>query len=142
MENIANNYDDIINMSHHISTTHPHMSIHDRAAQFSPFAALTGYDDQVAETARITDNFKELDSYDLNKLDIAINNLLNIKDLKKINVTLTIFVPDTKKEGGKYTSLTGNIKRIDTVNKKIIMTTGNIISFNVISKIQINDNNV
>ncbi|MBR2431755.1 MAG: hypothetical protein IKB23_02460, partial [Clostridia bacterium] len=102
-------YDDIINMPHHISHTRPRMSNYDWADQFSPFAALTGYDAAVKETERLTDQKLELtddEKIALNeKLQIIIENIDNIP-----NVTLTYFEPDKRKAGGKYITKSGKVK--------------------------------
>ena len=113
-------YDKIINLPHHVSSTRPHMSMIDRAAQFSPFAALTGYDAAVKETARLTEQQIELDEYEKAALDQRI--LLLQERLKELpEVTITYFVPDERKDGGKYVSITGAVKKIDTYEKQIVL---------------------
>ena len=106
----SNKYDKIINLPHHVSSTRPHMSMIDRAAQFSPFAALTGYDAAVRETARLTEQKIELDEYEKAALDQRI--LLLQEHLKELpEVTITHFVPDERKDGGKYVSITEAVKK-------------------------------
>ena len=123
---INKNYDDIINLPHHISNKHKQMSIEERSAQFAPFAALTGYDDAVSETARITENKIEKDS-DYNEiLDIKLN-ILNKRKNKKTIVTCTYFVPDLKKNGGKYETITGIVSKLDYYKKTIILDNNIII---------------
>ena len=113
-------YDKIINLSHHVSSTRPHMSMIDRAAQFSPFAALTGYDAAVKETARLTEQKIELEEYEKVALDQRILLLQDhLKDFPE--VTITYFVPDERKDGGKYVSITGAVKKIDTYEKQIVL---------------------
>ena len=115
------NYDDIINLPHFEPKKHPRMSIEARAAQFAPFAALTGYGDLVKETARLTDVRRELDEEEKN----IINNKLQILQnrIKKFpQATITYFVPDKKKSGGEYVTITGNIKKIDEYKGLIILT--------------------
>ncbi len=113
-------YDDIINMSHHISKKHPRMSLENRSAQFAPFAALTGYEDEVEETARITDKRIEI----TDEIKSKINMKLQIIQ-EKINinpkVTITYFISDNKKEGGSYKTVTSNVLKIDKYNKQIIL---------------------
>lgn len=116
----SNKYDKIINLPHHVSSTRPHMSMIDRAAQFSPFAALTGYDAAVKETARLTEQQIELDEYEKAALDQRI--LLLQEHLKELpEVTITHFVPDERKDGGKYVSITEAVKKIDTYEKQIVL---------------------
>lgn len=125
------NYEDIINLPHHTSLNHPRMSIEKRASQFSPFAALTGYTELIKETARITDKRIELDE--------GVKQILNNK-LKLINenieskpkVTFTYFVPDMKKNGGKYIDYTGIVKKIDIYNGNVIMEDKTKITINEI----------
>lgn len=120
-------YDDIINLEHHISKTHKQMSMQNRAAQFAPFAALTGYEEAVQETARFTEQKIELDEELNNILDEKLRLIQSqIKNMPEI--TVTYFVPDDKKRGGKYQKITGKIKKIDDYNKFIIFTDGKFIS--------------
>ena len=114
-------YDDIINLQHHVSKKHPQMSPEARAAQFAPFAALTGYDDAVKETARLTDDRIELDE----EMKAIINDKLNVLEvhiLEKPQATFTYFIPDKKKTGGSYNTITCNVRQIDLVNGLIILT--------------------
>ena len=107
-------YKDIINLPHHISKKRPHMSLYARSAQFAPFAALTGYSDEVKEKARLTNKRIELSEEEkefLNGKILKINEV--IKTRPKISVTY--FVKDLKKEGGSYLTVTDNVKRIDDV---------------------------
>lgn len=114
-----NNYEDIINLPHHVSKKHPQMSIWSRSAQFAPFAALTGYDDAVKETARLTDKRIEIDEGLKNILNNKLQYILENKLLQP-EITFTYFVYDTKKSGGKYIEKTGVVKKID-LNEKYIM---------------------
>ena len=117
---MSNKYDDIINLPHHQSTRHPQMSIYNRAAQFAPFAALTGHDAAINETARITDERVDLDEYEKAEIDRKLQIISdNISDRPEI--TVTYFAPDNKKSGGEYKTYTGNIRRIDDVEKTLIM---------------------
>ncbi len=114
-------YDDIINLPHHVSKTRKQMPMSERAGQFAPFAALTGYDDEVKETARLVDKEIVLDD----EVKEVISNKLNIiesfiKD--KPLVTITYFIDDIKKDGGKYEEITSNIRRIDEVKRVVILT--------------------
>ena len=111
------NYEDIIKLDRPTSK-HPHLGIDSRASQFAPFAALVGYDEQVKETARLTDKKIEIDD----GLREILNNKLNYinEHIKEnIEITITYFVKDSKKNGGKYLSKTGIVKRIDSVNEFI-----------------------
>ena len=114
-------YDDIINLPHHQSDRRAHMSLYDRAAQFAPFSALTGHDDAIKETARLTDKKLELDDYDQMLLNNKMNFILNhINDQPEIIVTY--FIPDSAKAGGMYLDFAGNIKKYDAVQRKICFT--------------------
>ena len=131
----SNKYDKIINLPHHVSSTRPHMSMIDRAAQFSPFAALTGYDAAVKETARLTEQKIELDEYEKAALDQRI--LLLQEHLKELpEVTITHFVPDEHKDGGKYVSITEAVKKIDTYEKQIVLVDKSKISIENILSIE------
>lgn len=116
-----NKYKDIINLPHHVSKTRKPMSLYNRAAQFAPFAALTGYDDAIKETARLTEEKIELSDELKNMLNQKIK--LIIENIKlQPEVAITYYVPDNKKSGGVYKTISGNVKRIDEVEKCIIFT--------------------
>ena len=110
MENISHKYDDIINLPHHVSKKHPQMSLHDRAAQFSPFAALTGHKAAINETARLTDEKQILSEDVIAKLNEQLNLIKENIGTNPI-VTITYFVPDDRKSGGAYISNTGVVKK-------------------------------
>ena len=125
------NYEDIINLPHHTSTKHPRMTKSARAAQFSPFAALTGYDDAIKETGRLTDKKIELTEEEkliLNDKLLTINN--NLKNNPK--VIITYFEHDKTKEGGQYLSYTGHIKKIDMIKLNITLIDKTKININEI----------
>ena len=127
-------YDDIINLPHHQSKNHPHMSMHDRAAQFAPFAALTGYDDAVKEARRLTDSKPELDENQLEELDQKLADLMTrIEEHPK--VTITYFEPDDNKDGGEYIAYDGRLSKIDYVRKALIFEDNKTISLSDILKI-------
>ena len=131
-------YSDIINLPHHVSPTRKPMSLHDRAAQFSAFAALTGYDEDVKEAGRLTDEKLEL-TFNDNKTD-NMGSLLryfeeNPKEDHKISVTY--FVPDTKKGGGKYLTVEGLYKRIDISDMSLCLKDGTKININDIYDLEL-----
>ncbi len=112
-------YEDIIHLPHPTSRRHPRMSVYERAAQFSPFAALTGYDAAVKETARLTEQRIELDECEKNVLDERLQYLQ--KHLaEQPTVTVTYFKPDERKTGGQYLTVTGIVKKIDSHNRCVI----------------------
>ena len=113
-------YKDMLHLPHPVSATHPRMSLQNRAAQFSPFAALTGYDDALRERARLTDRFIELDEDRKQELD---RQLYYIHEhlAQKPPVKITYFVPDFQKDGGSYRTLEGYIQKIDETAMKIFM---------------------
>lgn len=124
------NYTDIIDMPRHISKNHRPMSRMDRAAQFAPFAALTGHKEAIIETARITDAKKTLDENQLSILNDKLQNiLLHISEQPKIK--LTYFIADQKKSGGQYISVFKNVKKIDEYERVLI--------FNDLTKVNIDD---
>ena len=114
-------YDDLLDLPHLVSTTHPHMSAHDRAAQFSPFAALTGHSAAMEETARLTDRKLELSELQLEELN---RNLQTIQShiREKPAVMITFFVPDARKSGGEYQTIRGNVRRIDEGAQILFLT--------------------
>lgn len=116
-------YEDIINLPHHISPTRQQMPMSDRAAQFSPFAALTGYDAAIKETGRLTDERIELDVEALSALDMKYQILMEVLD-EAPEVTITYFQPDERKAGGKYVSAVGAVKKIDDFERRITMRDG------------------
>lgn len=117
------NYDDIIHLSRPESAAHPPMPRAARAAQFSPFAALTGYDAAIRETARLTDREIELDEDSLAILDARLQ-YLNEHAAETPQVTLTHFVPDSRKDGGAYRLTDGRLKQIDTDRQTLILCDG------------------
>lgn len=135
MENISHKYDDIINLPHHVSKKHPQMSLHDRAAQFSPFAALTGHKAAINEAARLTDKKQILSEDVIAKLNEQLN-LIKENIGTNQTVTITYFVPDDKKSGGAYISHIGVVKKIDEYNHTVIMTDKTVIPIEQISEMQ------
>ena len=132
---MANDYRDIINNLHHTSKTRKRMSGLNRAAQFAPFAALTGYDASIYEAARLTENRIELDDNEIEILNMKLNFLKeHIKEQPKIKVTY--FVPDTKKDGGAYVEYSGTIRVMDETQKIIIMSDRTKIAIEMILDIQ------
>lgn len=111
-------YKDMLHLPHPVSTSHPPMPLQDRAAQFSPFAALTGYDDALRETARLTDRFIELDEDRKQEIDRQIFYLQQHPE-EAVPVKITYFIPDDKKTGGSYTAIEGYVRKIDENNKSL-----------------------
>lgn len=131
-------YDDIINLPHHVSKTRPRMPAIDRAAQFSPFAALTGYDDWVKETARLTDFETELSEDTAEAINRQLTILLDRLD-EQPQFSVTYFKPDKKKRGGAYLTITGTAKKIDLYNHCIIMNDGTTVPFESIYGVEITE---
>ncbi len=116
-------YQDIINLPHHVSKSRPHMPMADRAAQFSPFAALSGYGAAVRETERLTDQRVELNEDEQQKISVRLALLRScLQELP--TVEFTYFIPDEKKTGGEYSTVTGIVKKMDEFQKVIIMMDG------------------
>ncbi len=130
-------YQDMIDLPHHVSENRPHMSMTDRAAQFSPFAALTGYDAAVKETARQTDQRIELNEDERQKIS---DRLTCLKACLKESPTveITYFIPDEKKAGGEYVSVTGTVKKMDEFQRLIIMLDGTRILIEEIIDVRMN----
>lgn len=117
---MSGEYDDIINMEHHVSVKRKHMSIRERAAQFSSYAALTGYEDAIQETARTTNKKIELDEYLKEILNQRITQLSNfLKQRPKI--IFVFYLSDKKKSGGEYITVEGYVKKIDRVKRVIVL---------------------
>ena len=125
------NYDEIINLPHHVSKKHPPMSLYARSAQFAPFAALTGYEDAVRETARETTERIDIDDEIKSILDGKIQ-ILTEQIKKKPEVSITYFLHDLRKDGGAYITVDGIIKKIDTYNQNIILADNTEIPINEI----------
>lgn len=119
-------YDDMIDMPHHVSSKHPHMPLLDRAAQFSPFAALTGHDAAIKETARLTEERIELDENSKEELNMRLQ-FIREHLAEHPKVTLTYFKPDEKKAGGSYVTITGKVKKIDMYEHRIFLEDGTAI---------------
>lgn len=130
------NYEDIIDLSHHVSPTRNKMSMIDRAAQFSPFAALTGHDAAIKETARLTEQKTELDENEKTILNEKLQMIAE-KIKEHPEVTLTYFQPDCRKTGGKYVEVTGFVKKIDEYERCVRMQDGKKISIDEIYEIMI-----
>lgn len=113
-------YGDIIHLPHPVSKKHPRMSMHDRAAQFSPFAALTGHDEAIRETARLTDEKSNLDETYKAGLDEKLVILMS-KQEEKPAVTITYFLRDERKTGGSYEVLEGQIRKVDLYERVLVM---------------------
>ena len=119
-------YDDIIRLPHHVSRNHPQMPLRDRSAQFAPFAALTGYEAAVGETARLTAERRELDPQEAEELNRRLTDLATrLKD--RPEVTIEYFVPDERKSGGAYVTMTGVVRHISIAERVLVMDDGTVI---------------
>ena len=127
-------YDDIIDLPHHVSYRHARMSRIDRAAQFSPFAALTGYEAAVQETARLTEGQKELDETALAVLNEKLRLLSEMRQ-DQPQVTVTYFRPDERKAGGAYVTVSGTVKTVDEYAHTVAMSDGTVIPMRHIREI-------
>ena len=113
-------YDDIIGLPHPEPKIRPRMSIHDRAAQFSPFTALTGHSAAIAETGRLTESRVILDEYEMARVDHELRKVQELLSQQPM-VSITYFVPDERKSGGAYQTVTGTVKRVDAVNGVLLL---------------------
>ena len=134
--NYMNNYDTIINLPHRQSAKRPHMPIADRAAQFAPFAALTGHGEEIAETARLTDRKMELSEEQLELLDSRLMFLKGHLE-ERPQVKITFFLPDDRKEGGFYQDISGIVKRIHAYERMIEMESGDTVPLDDVYSIDI-----
>ncbi|MBR5272259.1 MAG: YolD-like family protein [Clostridia bacterium] len=125
-------YEDIINIPRHISKTHPQASMADRAARFSPFAAISGYEEMVKEAARVTEERVEITDAAKELLNEKLNMIAGHLN-EEHEVTITYFEPDKKKSGGAYISVTGTVKRIDELKRIVIMKNNKKIKIDDIS---------
>lgn len=124
-------YGDILNLPRHVSPTRRPMPPLERAAQFSPFAALTGYDAAIAESARTTQEKAELGEWELSELDEKLRRLLAAKDHPLI--TVTYFQPDSRKQGGAYVTVTERLKRIRLPERQLLLADGTALSLDALS---------
>ena len=134
MNDRKNEYEDILYLPHQISETHPRMSIADRAAQFSPFQALTGYGDVIRETARLTDARMELDEYRKAEINEMLLMLQEQSEQCPI-ITVTYFEPDEKKDGGAYVTAVGRVKKIKPDEREMVLEEGTIVPIDEIVSI-------
>ena len=119
-------YNEIMSLPHHVSKTHPQMPMSDRAAQFSPFAALTGYDSAIRETGRLTDERIELDEEALMALNMRYQLLMDsLKESPEVRITY--FKPDERKSGGAFLTVSGIVKKVDDYERMITMRDGVVI---------------
>lgn len=135
MQRKSKDYSDIINLPHPVSKKHPQMSLYDRAAQFSPFSALTGHEAAIAETGRVTEERTELDEDAKERLDEKLQNLLfrlQVCGSEGLPIRVTYFVPDEKKEGGAYQEYTGSLKRLDAYARALIFSDATEISLDAV----------
>ena len=116
-------YDEIMGLPHHVSKTRPQMPMSDRAAQFAPFAALTGYDSAIKETGRLTAERIELDEGALTALNMRYQLLMDALD-EEPEVEITYFKPDERKAGGEYVTATGAVIKVDDFERLITMQDG------------------
>lgn len=126
MKEGASPYEDIMALPHHTSAAHPRMPVRERAAQFSPFAALTGYEDAVAEAGRLTAERIELEADKLAQLDRRLALLMD-RACETPEISLVRFVRDRKKPGGAYVSLTGRYKKTDEYERAVVLTDGTAV---------------
>ena len=127
-------YEDMLYMDHHVSQKHPHMSIEDRAAQFSPFAALNGHEEAIEETARLTEGFIELSEDEKALLDAKMNSLIERLSTHPV-LTVVYFKPDLLKEGGSYVTVTGRLHKVKRLERYIEIEGGEIIRLDDIYRI-------
>ena len=128
-------YEDIVDLPHHVSRKHPQPTMADRAARFTPFAAITGYEEMVLEEARVTDDRIEMDESSKAALNEKLNMILEFID-EQPEVSITYFEPDKRKAGGAYITVTGTVKRIDEYEHLVIMTDGKKINIDDIYNLQ------
>ena len=124
-------YDDIIHLPHHVSKRHPQMPLYNRAAQFAPFAALSGHDAAVGETARQTYEQHDLSQSERDRLDRKMSRLLQSEERPEVGITY--FLPDKRKSDGQYRTVTGTIKKVDGIEGRIVLTDGTVIPLDSVS---------
>lgn len=135
--NDQHRYDDIINLPHYQSEKRAHMSLHDRAAQFAPFAALTGHEEAIEETARLTENEIIIDESQREHINQVLSKVA--MEERRMGVSITYFKPDKLKKGGAYLTDTGVIKKVDTLEQVVVMESGMRIGLEQIVNIEEGD---
>ena len=135
---MSHEYDDIINLPHHVSKHHPQMSMMNRAAQFAPFAAVAGHDAAIREEGRLTDDWIEMGEYGFGELNRKIE-LLQSGISSQSTVTIDYFLPDEHKSGGLYKTISGRVKRIDDYERVIEMSDGQKVPIDSIRNMTIKD---
>lgn len=123
---MTEDYSDIINLPHHVSRNHPQMPMEARAAQFVPFAALTGYDAVINETARLTDRQVELEEYDYERLNRKLAELMAVIE-RHPEMKISYFKPDERKDGGTYVSVVGHVRKVDAIENVLELEDGTVI---------------
>ena len=132
----STNYDDIIHLQRPLSKKHPPMPMAKRAAQFLPFAALTGFEGEIAEAARLTEEARSLGEDALVALDEQLS-LLRQRMGEQPAVSVVRFVPDERKAGGRYETVTGRLRRLDEANRVLILTDGSRIDLDTIAELTV-----
>ena len=132
------NYDDIIHLPHPVSTKHARMARLDRAAQFSPFAALTGFDATIAETGRLTDESIELDESRKEVLNQRLRHIVSMIG-RQPGVRITYFREDERKAGGAYVTVSGRVKKVDAYDHAIVLTDGTVIPMEAVRDLEVEE---
>lgn len=135
---MSHDYDDIINLPHHVSKHHPQMSMMNRAAQFAPFAAVAGHDAAIREEGRLTDDWIEMGEYGFGELNRKME-LLQSGISSQPTVTIDYFLPDEHKSGGLYKTISGQVKRIDDYERVIEMCDGQKVPIDSIRNLTVKD---
>ena len=129
-------YGDIIDLPHHQSSTRPHMSLYQRAAQFASFDALTGYSQLIGEEARVTDQRQATEESSLELLDQKMRLIAQaVEEGQRPLLDVTCFIPDEKKEGGRYETLSGTAEKVDLLQRTLVLDTGQVIELESIASI-------
>lgn len=131
-------YDDIIRLPHPVSAKHARMSRLDRAAQFSPFAALTGFDATIAETGRLTDSSIELDESRIEVLNARLQYLVSAIS-RQPGVRITYFREDERKAGGAYVTVSGQVKKVDAYGHTVVLTDGTVIPMENVRDLEVEE---
>ena len=130
----SSRYEDMLELPHHISRERPQMAMEERAAQFSPFAALTGYGDAIRETGRLTERQLELEPDVKDRLNEKLRLLMELPSPRP-EVSIVYFLPDEKKEGGSYVSVRGRVKKVDENSRQIVMENGGRIPLKAVMEL-------